>query len=53
LPDWSATPEAERAHFLERFADALAARVEDISQLRSRETGAPMSFLRILSGLRT
>jgi hypothetical protein len=44
LPDWSATPAAERAHLLERFAGALAARAEDTSQLRSRETGAPMSY---------
>jgi hypothetical protein len=43
LPDWSATPAAVR-HLPERFADALAARVEDISQLRSRETGTPMSY---------
>lgn len=51
LPDWSATPAAERAHFLERFADALAARAADTSEVCTRETGAPITFSRIMNGL--
>jgi aldehyde dehydrogenase (NAD+) len=51
LPEWSTTPAAQRAHLLERFADALTARAVDTSELCTREIGAPITFSRIMNGL--
>src|SRR5690242_5458490 len=51
LCEWSATPAVDRARFLERYADALAARAADTSELCTREMGAPITFSRIMNGL--
>lgn len=51
LREWSATPAVDRARFLERYADALAARAADTSELCTREMGAPITFSRIMNGL--
>ncbi|MDH2414421.1 aldehyde dehydrogenase family protein [Nocardioides sp. CER19] len=46
LPGWSATAPAERARILERLADELQARQEDIAQAVTSEIGAPISLAR-------
>jgi aldehyde dehydrogenase (NAD+) len=50
LHEWSTTPAVDRAHFLERFADALAARAVDVSELCACEIGTPITFSRIMNG---
>ncbi|MER7172089.1 aldehyde dehydrogenase family protein [Streptomyces mesophilus] len=44
LPDWAATPPAERAAKLTALRDALAARHEEIAETVTAELGAPLGF---------
>jgi aldehyde dehydrogenase (NAD+) len=46
LPGWSATNPAERARVLERLADELQTRQEEIAQAVTTEIGAPISLAR-------
>jgi len=45
-PDWGALSHAERADWLDRIADALEAKYEEIATLESQDTGKPISLAR-------
>lgn len=45
---WSVTPAAERANWLNRIHDGLAARAEEIAQLVSAEVGMPIQASRVM-----
>src|SRR5438270_2052788 len=44
LPGWAATPPAERARFLDRIKEGLAARAEEIATTVSAEVGSPITM---------
>ena len=44
FPQWAATPVADRARFLERIKDGLAARAEEIATTISAEVGSPITM---------
>ena len=46
---WSSLPVEARAQWLERYADALAPRCEDVARLESLTTGAPIAQTAMLS----
>ncbi|BCT93971.1 5-carboxymethyl-2-hydroxymuconate semialdehyde dehydrogenase [Lysobacter helvus] len=46
FPMWSQLPNAERARWMERLADALEARLEDFAQAESRDGGKPIKLAR-------
>lgn len=50
LPGWSATPPADRAAVLVRFAEALEARAADTNELCTRENGMPIRLSRGANG---
>jgi len=50
LPGWSAREPAERATFLERFADELTARAEQVTTLVSAQNGMPIALSRQIEG---
>ncbi len=41
---WAATPPAERAHFLEKIRDGLAARADDVARTVASEVGMPLAL---------
>lgn len=47
LPGWSATPVEERAKFLQRLADGLQARTEEIAKVITAEVGTPFFISQI------
>jgi aldehyde dehydrogenase (NAD+) len=47
LPGWSATPVEERAKFLQRLAEGLQARSEEIAQVITAEVGTPFFISQI------
>jgi acyl-CoA reductase-like NAD-dependent aldehyde dehydrogenase len=51
LPGWAATPAAERAEVLVRFADALLARAAQTNELCTRENGMPIRLSRGANGV--
>jgi len=48
FPGWSATPVAERARWLERLKEGLAARAEEIATTISAEVGSPIAMARTI-----
>ena len=52
-PAWGALSHSERADWLDRIADALEARYEDIAALESRDTGKPISLARDVDAQRS
>jgi len=44
FPQWAATPVADRARFLERIKEGLAARAEEIATTISAEVGSPITM---------
>ena len=52
-PAWSALSHSERAGWLDRIADALEARYEDVAALESRDTGKPISLARDVDAQRS
>ena len=46
---WSSLPAAERADWLERYADALAPRCDEVARRESLTTGAPISQTSMLA----
>lgn len=46
FPDWSRRTVAERADFLDRLADAIAAQAGKLAELESDDTGKPVSLAR-------
>jgi aldehyde dehydrogenase (NAD+) len=51
LDGWRATPAAERAEHLTRFADELASRAEGTNELCTRENGMPIRLSRFVNGM--
>jgi len=52
-PAWGSLSHSERADWLDRIADALEARYEDIAALESRDTGKPISLARTVDAHRS
>jgi len=52
-PAWGALSHSERADWLDRIADALEARYEEIAALESRDTGKPISLARDVDAQRS
>jgi aldehyde dehydrogenase (NAD+) len=52
LGPWRSTPKEERADLLNRLADRLESRGEEISTLCTRENGMPIAVSRYANGLR-
>jgi len=52
-PAWGALSHSERADWLDRIADALEARYEDVAALESRDTGKPISLARDVDARRS
>ena len=52
-PAWGALSHSERADWLDRIADALEARYEDVAALESRDTGKPISLARDVDAQRS
>ncbi len=52
-PAWGALSISERAAWLDRIADALEVRYEDIASLESRDTGKPISLARAVDADRS
>ena len=52
-PAWSSLSISERADWLDRIADALESRYEDIASLESRDTGKPISLARAVDAHRS
>ena len=48
LPAWSAAPPAERAGFLQRTADLLAERTDQLAELVSQDMGMPVAFAKVV-----
>src|SRR5688500_15370088 len=46
FPAWSALPNAERARWMEKLADALEARLDDFAHAESRDGGKPIKLAR-------
>ncbi|HQW82684.1 MAG TPA: aldehyde dehydrogenase family protein, partial [Pseudomonadota bacterium] len=46
FPAWSQLPNAERARWLEKLADALEARVPEFAEAETRDTGKPLWLTR-------
>jgi aminomuconate-semialdehyde/2-hydroxymuconate-6-semialdehyde dehydrogenase len=53
LPDWSILTHAERADWLDKIADALEARAEEVAQLESLDAGKPISLARAVDATRS
>ena len=51
--DWADQTIAERADWLEKIADALESRVEEVAQLESLDTGKPISLARSVDAARS
>lgn len=51
--DWADQTIAERADWLEKIADALESRVEEVAQLESLDTGKPISLARSVDATRS
>ena len=45
-PSWGRLSHAERAEWLDKIADALESKYEDIAALESKDTGKPISLAR-------
>ena len=52
-PAWGALSHSERADWLDRIADALETRYEDVAALESRDTGKPISLARDVDAQRS
>ncbi|MBS0218211.1 MAG: aldehyde dehydrogenase [Proteobacteria bacterium] len=46
FPAWSSLPNSQRAQWLERLADALEDRLEEVAQAESRDGGKPITLAR-------
>jgi aminomuconate-semialdehyde/2-hydroxymuconate-6-semialdehyde dehydrogenase len=46
FPTWSKLPNAERARWLEKLADALEARIPEFAEAETRDTGKPLWLTR-------
>ena len=48
LPGWAGTPAAERAALLDRVADRIEARLDELAAMESRDTGKPLALAKSL-----
>ena len=48
LPAWSATPPAERADYLQKTAELLAERTDELALLLSQDMGMPLAFAKVV-----
>ena len=53
IEDWANLTIAERADWLEKIADALESRAEEVAQLESLDTGKPISLARSVDAARS
>ena len=53
LPEWSALEPKERAEWLDRIADCLESKFEEIAHLESLDTGKPISLSRSVDAKRS
>ena len=53
LPEWSSLSHANRADWLDKIADALEERSEEVAQLESLDTGKPISLARNVDATRS
>ena len=53
LPEWSALEPKERAEWLDRIADCLESKFEEIAHLESLDTGKPISLSRSVDAVVT
>jgi len=53
LPEWAALSHEERAVWLDKIADALEERAEDIAELESLDTGKPITLARDVDAKRS
>nr|AIF06469.1 aldehyde dehydrogenase (dmpC) [uncultured marine group II/III euryarchaeote KM3_192_D09] len=53
LPEWSALAHTERADWLDKIADALEARSEEVAQLESLDAGKPITLARTVDAARS
>ena len=53
IEDWANLTIAERADWLEKFADALESRAEEVAQLESLDTGKPITLARSVDAARS
>ena len=52
-PDWGGLTNTERSSWLDKIADALEARHEEVAALESRDTGKPISLARAVDANRS
>ncbi len=53
LPEWAAFSREERATWLDKIADALEVRSEEVAQLESLDTGKPITLARSVDAARS
>ena len=53
FPEWAVSSYEERADWLERIADALEVKSEEIARLESMDTGKPISLARAVDAARS
>ena len=53
LPSWSSLTNQERANWLEKIADGLESKYEQIAELESIDTGKPISLAREVDAYRS
>jgi|TARA_B110000438_G_scaffold97711_1_gene96742 aminomuconate-semialdehyde/2-hydroxymuconate-6-semialdehyde dehydrogenase len=53
LPSWSSLTHIERSEWLDKIADNLESKYEEIAQLESRDTGKPITLAREVDAYRT
>ena len=53
LPSWSALTNVDRANWLDKIADKLETKYEEIAKLESKDTGKPISLAREVDAYRS
>jgi aminomuconate-semialdehyde/2-hydroxymuconate-6-semialdehyde dehydrogenase len=53
LPSWSALTNVDRANWLDKIADKLETKYEEIAELESKDTGKPISLAREVDAYRS
>ena len=53
LPEWSSLTNLERANWLDKIADKLESKYEEIATLESKDTGKPISLAREVDAYRS
>ena len=53
LPEWSSLTNLDRANWLDKIADKLESKYEEIAKLESKDTGKPISLAREVDAYRS